>query len=281
METVIENFKQKFEYMIALDSDGTVLDAMNAKHNHCHGPAFIHEWGLDDKKEEIQKIWNRINLYQRTRGVNRFLAVQMILKELDGKYLDAGDIKPLEDWTNKTTKLSATMLKKEIEEHPAAILEKALRFSDDLNARIAALHPSDKPAFDGVKDALEDAVNKVDISIVSSSNMSAITEEWGYFDLLKYVSLITSLESGSKKECLARIIATGVDPKHILMVGDAMPDVEAAQANGVWFYPISIGNEKQSWNDLRTKYLPIFTSGRFGEVQQELLETFERNFDLA
>ena len=31
----IKKFKPKFDYLIGIDSDGTVFDSMNIKHSHC------------------------------------------------------------------------------------------------------------------------------------------------------------------------------------------------------------------------------------------------------
>ncbi len=274
----ISEYKPQHEYLICLDSDGTVIDAMNVKHNYCHGPAFIEEWGLEEHREEVQKLWNQINLFNRTRGINRFLAVKEILKLLDGKLLEVEGLEHLENWVNNTKELSASSLKKEIEKNDAEILKKAMRFSIAVNQKIAALSPVNKPPFEGLVEALEYAKDKVDIAIVSSSNMAAIKEEWGYYDLLKYPSVITSLEMGTKKECIEKIIAQGVDPKKILMCGDAMPDVDSAKATGVYFFPVLINNEKKSWTDFKDKYLDEFIAGNFEKYQEEVLEQFENNF---
>ena len=66
-------------------------------------------------------------------------------------------------------------------------------------------------------------------------------------------------------------------PEQILMVGDAMGDYEAAKKNGVWFYPIVVNHEKESWQQLQEEAYPKLLHGTFDrEYQKELLDKFER-----
>ena len=36
---------------------------------------FIDVWNLQDKKDIVLEIWNEINLYEKTRGINRFIGL--------------------------------------------------------------------------------------------------------------------------------------------------------------------------------------------------------------
>ena len=108
--------------------------------------------------------------------------------------------------------------------------------------------------------------------------MAAIVEEWKAHDLLQYVDVITSQEIGTKGECLATMLKKGYDKKDILMIGDAYPDVDAADENGVYYYPILTRHEAESWQEFIDKYLDVFLAGEYDTVQQELLDRFEHNF---
>ena len=174
--------------------------------------------------------------------------------------------------------LSNKSLAAEIERTHNPLLEKAMQWSLSLNGKIAALTPADNPPFDNVREALEDAQTKVDLAVISSSNLAAITEEWNAYDLLQYLSVMTSQEIGTKDACIARMLEKGYRKDHVLMIGDAYPDVQAAESNGVWYYPILTRHESESWELLRTTYLPLFLAGRYGEVQQELVDRFLENF---
>ena len=108
--------------------------------------------------------------------------------------------------------------------------------------------------------------------------MAAIVEEWKAHDLLKYVDVITSQEVGTKGECLAVLLTKGYDKKDILMIGDAYPDVDAADENGVYYYPILTRHEGLSWQDFIDKYFDLFLNDKYDECQKELLDKFEHNF---
>ena len=103
-------------------------------------------------------------------------------------------------------------------------------------------------------------------------------EEWGAYGLLDFLSVMTSQEIGTKDECVARMIEKGYKPENILMIGDAWPDVNAARANGVWYYPILTRREGESWTEFTQTYFDRFLQDRYGDCQQELMDRFEQNF---
>lgn len=279
MDYSLENFKKKHNKIICIDSDGTMIDAMNVKHDKCHGETFIDIFNLNEHSKEIHKIWDDINLYEKTRGINRFIAIVEMFKRIDGKYLSVNkeELEQFKKWVDKGN-LSHKAVVKEYEENPTPLLKQIVDWSYELNQRIARLTPEDKPPFDNGKQSLEYALNKVDIAIISSSNMAAIVEEWKAHDLLKYVDVITSQEVGTKGECLAVLLTKGYDKKDILMIGDAYPDVDAANENGVYYYPILTRHEAKSWQDFIDKYFDLFLNDKYDECQKELLDKFEHNF---
>ena len=115
--------------------------------------------------------------------------------------------------------------------------------------------------------------------MVSSANAQAVEEEWSKYELKPYCKALLSQEAGSKAECIQKLSALGYPPEQILMVGDAMGDYEAAKKNGVWFYPIVVNNEKESWQQLQEEAYPKLLHGTFDrEYQKELLDKFERGF---
>ncbi len=275
----IDSFVPQHEKLLCFDSDGTVIDAMNVKHNRCHGPSFLEEWNLTEHAEAVQAVWNEINLYEKSRGVNRFLALNEMLNRMEGVYLhtDEKDLAVYRAWLEKGD-LSNDSLAAEIEATDNPLLKKALRWSKSLNEKIAALKPKDKPPFDNVRKTLDFAQGQVDLAVISSSNLSAILEEWDAYGLLSFPSVMTSQEVGTKSACIAKLLKKGYAAKNVLMIGDAYPDVQAAAANGVWYYPILTRHEGESWEKLFRVYLPLFLADRYDEVQDALLDRFSENF---
>lgn len=227
----------------------------------------------------MHEIWDSINLYEKSRGVNRFIAIIEMFKRIDGQYLeiDKDQLAAFEAWVEKGS-LSHKAVAEEYEKNPTPLLEKIVEWSYELNQRISRLTPKDKPPFDNGKEALEYALGKCDIAIISSSNMAAIVEEWQAHDLIKYVDVITSQEIGSKNECIATMLTKGYGKTDILMIGDAYPDVDAAEENGVYYYPILTRHEAESWQEFIDKYFDLFLNGEYDSVQKELMEKFEHNF---
>ena len=76
---------------------------------------------------------------------------------------------------------------------------------------------------------------------------------------------------------IEKMLTFGYAPDHVLMVGDAPGDCDAAEKNGVWYYPILVRREAESWAELRTNVLEIFKTGGYGEIQAEKKTAFLKN----
>ena len=55
---------------------------------------------------------------------------------------------------------------------------------------------------------------------------------------------------------------------------DAPGDLQAAQSNAVFFYPIIPEKEVESWFEFKDTYLPFFINGRYAECEQLLIDRF-------
>lgn len=267
-------------YLICIDSDGCAMDTMNIKHIQCFGPCMIEEWKLKQWQEDILKYWNDINLYTKTRGINRFKGLALSLDYIDQKYLRVEGLTPFKQWAEHSPELSEAVLKREMENSDSVCMRKALSWSRAVNKKIKELHDDEKLPFEGVKDVLETAREKADIVIVSSANRQAVEDEWAYHKLLSSVTKIMAQDSGSKKHCIEILIQEGYDPKNVVMIGDAPGDCDAAQKNGVSFYPICVGHEKESWREFKDIALERFLDHTYeGEYQEQLLNRFWTNLE--
>ena len=91
-------------------------------------------------------------------------------------------------------------------------------------------------------------------------------------------STLLTQEAGTKAFCIGELRKMGYEPGRILMVGDAPGDRDAAEKNGVRFYPILVGHEGESWKRLLEEAFPKLLAGSFdAEYQKELNQAFERN----
>ena len=244
----LQAFKKRKNFLVCIDSDGCAIDSMNIKHFECFGPEMIGEWNLEEWSEEILERWNYVNLFSLTRGINRFQGLLLALTEINEKYVKVEDLKSFADWVESTKELSNNSLARAIESSPDSVcLKKALSWSNRVNASIKKLPEEEVVPFGMVKEALIFAHKKADIAIVSSANLGAIMDEWERHELLPHVDLVLAQDAGTKAYCIAELLKKGYDRDNVIMCGDAPGDMDAAERNGVFYYPIKVNLEKESW----------------------------------
>ena len=279
--SIFDSFTKKHEYLVCVDSDGCVMDTMNCKHFHCFGPCMVTEWGLEAWKQEILDRWNVINLFSMTRGINRFKGLAMALKEIDSKYTKITGIDALVHWAQTAPALSNDAVAKAAAEaaDPDAklVLEKALSWSKAVNSAIVALDESLKVPYNGAREGLAAAHSFADVAMVSSANRDAVEEEWGKFGLLEYTDIVLAQDIGSKAACIAAMLKFGYDPNKVVMIGDAPGDCDAAEKNGVHYYPILVNHEKESWDEAITTAFFKLQAGEYAHYGQEKKQQFLQN----
>ena len=88
--------------------------------------------------------------------------------------------------------------------------------------------------------------------------------------------MLAGQEAGSKKEQLQYATVGKYKKNHVLMIGDAPGDIEAAKENNVLFYPILPGNEVYSWKRFYKEAFYKFVSQEYaGRYEDELLDEFK------
>lgn len=274
----LKNFKKSKEYLICVDSDGCAMDTMDIKHIRCFGPCMVEEWGLLEWKEAILARWNEINLYTATRGINRFKGLALMLREVNDKYTEIEEVEILEKWAAESPELSNNALKEALAEKDSIILKKALSWSEKVNESINALPFEEKKPFEGVKAGLAYAHQFADVAIVSSANLQAVEEEWELYKLLDDVDILLAQNVGSKAFCIEELLKKGYDRRNVLMTGDAPGDLDAAKKNGVFYYPILVRNEAQSWKEFKETAVGKLVDGSYGGAyQEERIQVFWEN----
>ena len=261
-----------------MDSDGCAMNSMDVKHIRCFGPCMVEEWGLDRWKAPILERWNEINLYRMTRGINRFRGLAKALREIDTKYEKIEGIGDLERWVEQTKELSNTALSGAIQERDSICLKKALSWSEKVNKRVHDLPSELGRPFEGVKEALCRARDMADVAVVSSANPQALDEEWNRYGVMEYVDVLLAQDMGSKAHCIKELLKKGYESSHALMIGDALGDYEAAEKNGIFFYPILVKKEEHSWEECRQIALHRLQEGNYGgNYQEQVLKEFREN----
>lgn len=279
--SIFDTFERKHDYLVCVDSDGCVMDTMNCKHFHCFCPCMVTEWGLEAWKNEILDRWNVINLFSMTRGINRFKGLAMALGEINEKYTPITGIAALQHWADTAPALSNDAVAGAAAEAADAdaklVFEKALSWSKAVNAAIVELDEALKVPYDGAKEGLAAAHTFADVAMVSSANRDAVEEEWGKFGLLEHTDIVLAQDVGSKAACIKEMLKFGYDLDKVVMIGDAPGDCDAAEKNGVYYYPILVNHEKESWDEAISTAFGKLRDGEYPDYGAKKKQEFLKN----
>jgi phosphoglycolate phosphatase-like HAD superfamily hydrolase len=266
------------DFLVGIDSDGCAFDTMEVKHKECFIPNIIHHYNLAGVSKYAREAAEFVNLYSKSRGINRFPALVEALEWLrERPEVIARGVKiripaGLVDWMKRETKLGNPALESAVNQSNDPDLKQALAWSKAVNATVGDI-VREVPPFPYVRECLEKLAPSADLFVVSATPNEALTREWQEHDLAKYVCAICGQEIGTKKESLAN--AKKYPRGHTLMIGDAPGDHQAAVANDALFFPINPGHEEASWKRLFDEGIDRFLGGTFaGDYADRLLAEF-------
>lgn len=268
------DFKKNRDFCVCVDSDGTVMDTMWVKHSRCLAPALIEEWALESWREPVLKLWYDINLYRMTRGVIRYRALALALRAIHDGITPIEGVDEFEAWVDNGGTLSVETLANMAAKSASPVFRKALNWTQQVNRLVGEISLRDKPPFPGAGEGLQKAKFFADLAVISTANRDALTEEWQSCGFLPWVDALLAQDSGSKSACIAALLEQGYAPEHLLMIGDAPSDLAAARANGVFFYPILVGHERESWEELCKNGYGAFLGGDYENYEAQKLREF-------
>jgi len=265
------------DYLVAIDSDGCVFDAMGIKQRECFCPMMIAYFGLQPVAVAARECKEFADLFSQTRGANRHKTVVRILTELLPMHpmvTERGFKVPAfshyVEWVNNPDSLlSNAGLEQAIASASGAAkeeFERVLRWSLRVNEMVTEIVKNIHP-FPYVRESLEKIVGQADIIVCSSTPAEALQREWGEHDVAKYTKVIAGQEMGKKAEHLA-VMCEKYDEDKILMMGDALGDQDAAEKNDSLFYAINPEAEGASWKRFHDEGFDKFTAGQYaGEYE--------------
>ena len=277
----LEDMKRKYDFFVGIDSDGCVFDTMEIKHKECFCPNIIKHWGLQPVSKYAREAAEFVNLYSKWRGKNRWPALIKVFDLLRERpeVIHRGAVIPEADRirefikAHEETKIpqSNDGLRTYMAEHPDPDLDRALAWSLAVNATIKDMVYG-IPPFPYVRESLEYLADKADMIVVSQTPNEALEREWKEHGIDRYVRVIAGQEMGKKEEHLALAIKGQYAPDHVLMIGDAPGDREAAQKNNTLFFPVNPGHEEASWQLFYEEAMHKFLAGEYaGEYEDRLI----------
>jgi phosphoglycolate phosphatase-like HAD superfamily hydrolase len=282
-QEALRDLEPSQDFFVGIDSDGCAFDTMEIKHKECFCPNTILYWKLQTISKYAREAWEFVNLYSKSRGVNRFIALVEVIrllknrKDVRARKIELPDMTSLADWIKAETKLGNPALQAVALEKNDPILDLALLWSKAVNNAIADM-VHDMPPYPGVRESVIKLQDHADIMVVSSTPLQALDSEWNENDLARYTRFIAGQEHGSKKEHIALAAKGKYDDHNILMVGDAPGDMEAAKKNGVLFFPVIPGEEERSWDLFLTEGIDRFLKGKYaGAYEKKLIASFNKS----
>jgi phosphoglycolate phosphatase-like HAD superfamily hydrolase len=280
-QQILKDLQPTREFFIGIDSDGCAFDTMEIKQKECFCPNFIKYFELQKVSKYARETWEFVNLYSKSRGINRFLAFLETISlledrpEVEARGMKLPDVSSLINWTKKETKLGNPSLGEFVKTANDEFLNRvyawSLKVNEDIEEMVYGM-----PPFPFLVDSLERLTEKADALVVSQTPVEALEREWKENEIDKFVRVIAGQEFGTKTEHLA-LAAKGKYPDDkILMIGDAPGDLKAAKSNGVLFFPVNPGHEEKSWERFYNESLDLFFAGKYsGEYEEKLIKEFQ------
>jgi phosphoglycolate phosphatase-like HAD superfamily hydrolase len=278
----LKHLKPLQGFFIGVDSDGCVFDSMEVKQKEFFIPNALKYFNLFPISRILRETWEFVNLYSIHRGGNRFTSIIKVFellaerKEIIEMRSRLPDMSLLKKWVKSESRLSNATLRKFYEENPDALLEIILNWSEAVNREIGGwLH--DIPPFPHAERSMEKLSAAADIIVVSQTPLEALEREWLENDLKKYVRTIAAQEHGTKAEHIALAAKDKYPDNKILLIGDAFGDLDAAETNGVLFFPINPGKEDMSWEIFLNEGFARFINGTYrGHYEEMLISEFKK-----
>jgi phosphoglycolate phosphatase-like HAD superfamily hydrolase len=278
----LRDLQPQRKFFVGIDSDGCAFDSMEPKHKECFCPTTVWKFDLAAVSKYARDAWDFVNLYSKTRGCNRFLALQHVLeflrerKDVKARGVSIPVLAELKAWTERESKLGNPALEAEVAATGNDELTLVLDWSNTINETVAKL-VRNVPPFPGVRDSLQKLQDVADCVVVSATPNEALEREWKEHDVDQYVRVIAGQERGKKNEHLALAAGGKYPVENILMMGDAPGDMKAARANNALFYPINPGHEEASWARFHDEALDKFVAGEYaGDYEDSLVAEFDK-----
>ena len=271
----------RHDALVGLDSDGCVFPTMELKQKQCFHHEIISHWQLERTERPLRECAEFVNLYSRWRGQNRFPALlktfALLADRADAHIsgIKLPDTAALKAFINSGQPLSNAALEKEANRTGYTELVRLLLWSLAVNTNVERL-VKDVAPFCGARECLETICAQADLIVVSQTPEEALIREWQASGLDTFPTLIAGQELGTKTEHLQFAAGGKYAAGRVLMIGDALGDLQAARAAGALFFPINPGHEDESWQHLLTEAFDKFLAGTFaGKYEADLIAGFE------
>ena len=278
----LKDLKPQHAFFVGIDSDGCAFDTMEIKHKECFIPNIIAYWNLQPVSKYAREAAEFVNLYSKWRGVNRWPALVMVFDllmeraEVQKRRAAIPQAPKVREFIGSGLPLGNPGLKEFIGRNDHPELRQALAWSEAVNKDIEWMVHG-VPPFPYVRESLQKLVPLADMLVVSATPGEALEREWQEHDIAQFARDIAGQEMGTKKEHLAYAAKGKYAADRILMIGDALGDLQAARANNALFFPINPGHEDESWERFYKEAMGRFLANDYaGAYEARLIAEFDK-----
>ncbi len=184
----------------------------------------------------------------------------------------------MRDWVNArpSLPLGNPALKELVAQTGDPELKQALAWSEAVNASIADMVHG-VPPFPYVRESLDGAGRRGRHHRVSAPRPARPWSASGRSTTSPGTPASSPGRRWAARRSTSRWPTKGqLPPDHVLMIGDAPGDLQAARANNALFYPINPGHEDESWERFYEEAMGKFLAGDYaGAYEAALIAEFD------
>ena len=155
---------------------------------------FIKHFGLQAASKYARECWEFVNLYSKTRGINRFPALSNALEllrnrpEVIARQVQVPDSEAVDEWISRESKLGNASLEAEVKGGNEG-LQQVFEWSNAVNdAVLDIVHGV--PPFPLVRECFQKIAENADAMCISQTPVDALQREWGENQIEGYVAMI-------------------------------------------------------------------------------------------
>ncbi len=268
--------------LVCVDSDGCVFDTMEIKQKRCIQPRIVSHWNLEPIRQHVLETAEFVNLYSQWRGTNRFKALLLVFDflrerpEVEASGIAIPEFCELRKFVESGCPLGNASLAAEIAATDNSELSSVLEWSICVNNDIEKV-VTDVPPFPWAVKGLDRIRENSDSVCISQTPREALLREWRMHEIDTRVSLIAGQEAGTKEHQIQMASMNRYSKDNILVIGDSMGDLAAADACGSCFFPIEPTRENESWQFFCEQAYSRFLSGGYTpQYQANLVDRFKK-----
>lgn len=239
---------KKHDIAIAVDWDGTCKDTMGIKWKQGFNLAVTKVWpALAPFQKQVDEICYRENLAPGAVSAQRFLMLRKMMGMWKGMGLPVPDLAKFSkaiDHVEQLGQSHGTETYRKLQGQ-FGYDDTPMRWSDLSDELIGAASPT-APIFPNCIATLEKFKSRADLVVVSAAKSSAVKHDLIHDKMEHLFLALLGQDFAPKKSCLI-----GLKQKYgkIMFTADGAGDRAIAQAAGVMFHEIRIGDEAASWID--------------------------------